>query len=470
MQPSSSSPKHIYFSGICGTAMASLAVLIKKKGFHVTGSDSNVYPPMSTFLEENQIQVLDGFNAENLNPIPNLVVIGNALSRGNEEVEKILEDGIRYISMAELLKEYFIRDRTSIVVTGTHGKTTTTSLLAWLFEAGKKQPGFMVGGIPDNFGTSCQDGGGQFFITEGDEYDTAFFDKRSKFLHYLPHQVILNNIEFDHADIFDSLDDILRSFRFFLRLVPRNGLIVANGDDENVMSLKEYMYSPVVTFGMGSSCEVQAKNIRFTENGSTFLLDWPGHCEQDFHTPLLGEHNIRNSMAGIIIALHNGISPLQIQEGLNQFISIKRRLELKGNPNGIEIYDDFAHHPTAIKETIHALHQKNPSQKIIAVFEPRSNTSVTKVHQKTLANAFVEADEVVLAYPHRMESIPKDNRLDIETILQELHDQRKAAYAFLTVPEIIVHLKKKAESGDAILVMSNGKFDNIHQKLLDQFT
>ncbi|MBF0286410.1 MAG: UDP-N-acetylmuramate:L-alanyl-gamma-D-glutamyl-meso-diaminopimelate ligase [SAR324 cluster bacterium] len=462
--------KHIYFIGICGTAMASLAVLLKKRGYHVTGSDSNVYPPMSIFLEQQSIDVLDGYKEGNLHNAPDLVVIGNALSRGNPEVEIVLEQGIPYISMAELLKEFFIRGTTSMVVTGTHGKTTTTSLLAWIFECAGKQPGFMIGGIPENFGTSCQQGGGEFFITEGDEYDTAFFDKRSKFFHYQPHQLIINNIEFDHADIFDSLEDILRAFRLMLRLVPRNGLIAVNGDDDNAMNVVQSVYSPYVTFGFGKKCEARAMDLQTTSEGTTFHLEWPNHCDNTFHIPIFGQYNVRNAMGSAILALHNGIVVEVIQQAFDQFCNVKRRQELRGVCNGIHVYDDFAHHPTAVLETVRAIRQKHPEQRLIAVFEPRSNTSVLNIHQSALANSFEAADEVLLAYPHRMDQIPFEERLDVGRVAEMIKKQGKNALAFEAVSLIVDYLLKSAQPDDVILVMSNGKFDNIHQTLLDKFS
>lgn len=460
--------KHIYFAGICGTAMASLAVLLKKRGYHITGSDQNVYPPMSTFLAENQIPILEGYEESHLTPQPDLVVIGNALSRGNAEVEVILERQIPFISMAELLKEYFIRGRTSLVVTGTHGKTTTTSLLAWVFEDAGKSPGFMIGGIIENFGTSCRDGAGDFFITEGDEYDTAFFDKRSKFFHYLPNQLIINNIEFDHADIFDSLENILQAFRFLLRLVPRNGLIVVNGDDENAMSVIQHAHSPYVTFGLGENCTVQATDLRPTENGTSFHFEWPEKCSQVFHIPLLGSYNVRNAMGVIILALHNGIQPHQIQTAFDGFSGVKRRLELRGEERGVKVYDDFAHHPTAVRETIEALRQKYPQNRIFAVFEPRSNTSVLNINQKLLETAFDSADEAILTYPFRMQRIAEEKRLDINAVVKALIKGGKSAYGFESVTQIINHLVEQVREGDNILIMSNGKFDNIHQRLLER--
>jgi UDP-N-acetylmuramate: L-alanyl-gamma-D-glutamyl-meso-diaminopimelate ligase len=456
---------HIHFSGICGTAMGSLAVLLQKRGYYVTGSDQNVYPPMSDFLREHDIPVYEGFSLTNLETQPNLVVLGNALSRGNSEVEAVLALRLRYISMAELLKEFFIRGRTSLVVTGTHGKTTTTSLLAWTFARAGMNPGFLIGGIAENLKTSCADGSGDFFITEGDEYDTAFFDKRSKFFHYLPDQLLLNNLEFDHADIFSSLEQIQQSFCCLLRLVPGNGLVVANGDDDNLKPVLEQIYSPLLTFGLGPGCNVRIEDIQISDKGSQFRLEGAGqHSQQIWNLPMAGVHNIRNATAVILLAQHNHLSTEQIQQSFSSFQGVKRRQELRGKVSGIWVYDDFAHHPTAVAETIRALQQKHPGKRLCAVFEPRSNTSVLRIHQEPLIKALAQADEVLLAPPHRAERIPADERLDVQAIVQALQSQIPAHA--LDTSAILEHLQATATSGDVILIMSNGKFDNLHERLL----
>ena len=451
--------------------MASLAVLLKLRGHRVQGSDENDYPPMSDFLAQNKIDVQNGFAADNLTPVPDLVVIGNSLSRGNPEVEVVLERKLPYVSMAELLKEYFIRGKTSLVVTGTHGKTTTSSLLAWVFEFAGKKPGFMIGGIVENFGSSCHDGKGDVFITEGDEYDTAFFDKRSKFFHYLPDQLILNNLEFDHADIFDSLEDIKKSFRLMLRLIPQNGLIVANGDDDSVQDVLKYAYSPVIKFGLGAGCDVRAVEIEASESGTKFVVhnkaqkNYPN--SQKFALKLSGTYNVLNALGVIVLARYNGIADKEIQAAFDSFKSVRRRQELRGKVNGITVYDDFAHHPTAIRETIAAIRQKHQGRRLIAVFEPRSNTSVRKIHQQALIDSFKEADEVILTTLYRQEKIPVEDRLEIKQVLKSLIKKKISALEFPEVKEIIEHLKTNCRSGDVVLIMSNGKFDNIHQRLLE---
>jgi len=463
--------KIIHFSGICGTGMASLAVLLKMRGYKVRGSDENVYPPMSDFLSQNNIEVLNGYSPKNLESVPDLVIIGNVLSRGNPEIEEILDRKLPYISMPELLKNYFISGKKSIVVTGTHGKTTTTSLLAWVFEKAKLKPGFFIGGIAENFGASCLDSRGEFFITEGDEYDTAFFDKRSKFFHYLPNQLIINNLEFDHADIFDSIEDIKKTFRLMLRLIPANGLIVANGDDKNVLNVLDSTFSQVIKFGFGRECDFIVENIKTFENGTTFeVVDRDNRKtsgKQKFTINLFGTFNVLNALGVIILSRHNGISDKKIQEAFYSFKSVLRRQEYRGEANGITVYDDFAHHPTAIRKTITAVKQKHPGRRLIAVFEPRSNTNVLNIQKKNLIESFLEADEVVLTKIHRIEKIPIEKRLDVKKVLKSLRNEKIIANEFSDASEIINHLKTNCKSGDVVLIMSNGKFENIHQRLLE---
>jgi len=468
-------PLHIHFSGICGTAMASLAVLLQKRGHRITGSDAQVYPPMSGFLAENGLLVNEGYAAENLDPAPDLVVIGNALSRGNPEVEATLAQGLRHASMPELLREHFIQGRTSLVVAGTHGKTTTTTLLAWVFREAGHDPGFLIGGIAENLGTSCHEGEGGFFITEGDEYDTAFFDKRSKFSHYQPQQLLLNNLEFDHADIFNSLDDLKRAFRLLLRLVPSNGLIAANGDDPALAEVLQNAYSPILRFGLGPENDLQAVQLEADSTGMQFRVRHqnPDRAQPSpasprlFHLPMLGEHNVRNALGVIALARHNRISDDAIQVAFDRFRGIKRRQELRGVVRGISVYDDFAHHPTAVRETLAALRLRHPDQRLVAVFEPRSNTSVLKLHQPELTAALALADHAVLSRPYRMEQVPKESWLDAEAVAADLQKRGLQAQAFSDSGAILQHLVAKCQPRDVVVIMSNGKFDNLHQRLLD---
>lgn len=463
-------PRHYHFSGICGTAMASLAVLLKNRGHTITGSDQNVYPPMSDFLRENGIEIRSPYDEGNLQPHPDLVVLGNALSRGNPEVEYALEAHLHYVSMAELLKDEFIRGNRSIVITGTHGKTSTTSLAAHLFDHCQKPTGFMIGGIPENFGTSSRDvKKGGYFIIEGDEYDTSLFDKRSKFFHYLPDGVVINNIEFDHADIFDDLDAIKRSFSLMLRQVPRNGLIVVNGDDPHALEVAESGFSPIVSFGTSSRCDCLISDIKPLRGalGMTFTT----HCKQQqisWQIPLLGEFNVKNAVAVILLALHEGIPANAIHSALDTFKNVKRRLQLLTTNGKIQVFDDFAHHPTAIRETIDALRTAWPDSRIHAVFEARSNTSVRKVHQDALGDAFRSADTVTLSRLHREETIDPDERLDVAKLIQELKAQGKQAQQLLTNDEIVRHCIASAAENDIFVIMSNGGFGGIQYRIAEE--
>src|SRR5438309_2463927 len=397
----------VHFVGICGTAMASAAAAMQEKGVKVSGSDQNVYPPMSTFLAERKIQVISGYAERNLAHKPDLVVIGNAISRGNPEAEFVLNHKLRYCSLPELLKEFFIRGKRSIVITGTHGKTTTTSLLTWVFEHNKLNPGYLIGGIPNNLGQGARFTESPWFIIEGDEYDTAFFDKRSKFVHYLPEIAIINNLEFDHADIFESLESIKTSFKHFIRLIPRNGLLLANGDDTNLAPLLKVTHCPVKRFGLGEGNAFQAFNIRYGPTATEFEIP-----SFKFHLNLVGELNVRNALAVIGCAKHCGLKNHQIQAAFDTFKGIKRRMEVRGISGGVTVLDDFGHHPTAIRETLRALRLKYPQQRLWAIFEPRSNTTRRNVFQTELPGAFSDADAVVISQVARLELLAPAERLD----------------------------------------------------------
>src|SRR3954469_24099625 len=412
--------RSVHFVGICGTAMASAAAAMREKGFAVTGSDQNVYPPMSTFLAERDIQVMSGYAEKNLDHRPDLVVIGNAISRGNPEAEATLEKKLRYCSLPELLKEFFIRGKKSLVVTGTHGKTTTTSLLAWVFEHNRRDPSYLIGGIPNNLKQGAKFTKSDWFIIEGDEYDTAFFDKRSKFVHYLPELVVINNLEFDHADIFENLAAIQLSFKRLINIIPRNGLLLANGDDPNIAPLLGIKHCPIKRFGLGENCEIRATNLKLDEKGSEFKL-----ASSTFGIPLIRELNVRTALAVVAATQHYGFSDREIQSAFETFEGIKRRLELRGVSVGISIIDDFAHHPTAIRETMRALRVRFPGQRVWAVFEPRSNTTRRNVFQNELAEALALADGVAVAQVARLEQLQPEERLDPERLIQTLHAQGK---------------------------------------------
>jgi UDP-N-acetylmuramate: L-alanyl-gamma-D-glutamyl-meso-diaminopimelate ligase len=443
--------------------MASTAAALKDKGVQVTGSDHNVYPPMSTFLAARQIEVMSGYAERNLSHKPELVVIGNAISRGNPEAEYVLDHKLPYCSLPELLKHFFIRGKRSIVVSGTHGKTTTTSLLAWVFEYNGLQPSYLIGGIPNNFGQGARFTDSEWFIIEGDEYDTAFFDKRSKFVHYLPEVGIINNLEFDHADIFANLESVQTSFKHFIRLIPRNGLLLANGDDLNLAQLLDVTHCPIKRFGLGEGNAVQAFNIRYGSTATEFEIP-----SFKFHTNFLGELNVRNALAVVACAKHCGLKNHQIQAAFDSFKGVKRRMEVRGIAGGITIVDDFGHHPTAIRETLRALRIKYPKQRIWAIFEPRSNTTRRNVFQHALAEAFADADAVVVSRVDRLEQLAPQERLNPEKLLEDLKQAGKETTYLPDADTIVSHVVKRAQGGEVVVVFSNGGFGGIHTKLLER--
>jgi UDP-N-acetylmuramate: L-alanyl-gamma-D-glutamyl-meso-diaminopimelate ligase len=453
--------RSVHFIGICGTAMASAAAALQEKGVRVTGSDQNVYPPMSTFLAERRIEVISGYAEPNLASRPDLVVIGNAISRGNPEAEYVLDHKLPYCSLPELLKHFFIRGKRSLVVTGTHGKTTTTALLAWVFEHNGLNPSFLIGGIPNNLGQGARFTDSDWFIIEGDEYDTAFFDKRSKFVHYLPEVGIINNLEFDHADIFPDLEAIKTSFKHFIRLIPRNGLLLGNGDDPNLAPLLNVTHCPVKRFGLSEGNAVQGFNLRYGPTATEFEIP-----SFKFHTNFVGELNVRNALAVVACAKHCGLKNHQIQAAFDTFKGIKRRLEVRGIAGGITVVDDFGHHPTAIRETLRALRIKYPSQKLWAIFEPRTNTTRRNIFQSELAASFADADSVVVAQISRLELLPPEERLDPAKLMQELQAAGKHAAYLPDVEAIVAHVAKHAQGGEVVVVFSNGGFGGIHDKLL----
>jgi len=459
----SSEIKSVHFTGICGTAMASAAAAMNEKGFQVTGSDQNVYPPMSTFLAERRIEVMNGYAERNLTHKPDLVVIGNAISRGNPEAEFVLDHKLRYCSLPELLREFFIRGKRSIVVAGTHGKTTATSLLTWVFEHNGLNPSYLIGGIPNNLHQGARFTGSEWFIIEGDEYDTAFFDKRSKFIHYQPEIAILNNLEFDHADIFENLDAIKKTFSHFIRLIPRNGLLLANGDDPNLAPLLDVTHCPVQRFGLGEENKFRAFNLRYGPTATEFEIP-----SFKFHSNLVGELNVRNALAVVACAKHCGLKNHQIQAAFDTFTGIKRRMEVRGIAGGVTVIDDFGHHPTAIHETLRAVRIKYPHEKIWAIFEPRSNTTRRNVFQNDLPRAFAEADAIVVSEVARLEQIAAEARLNPEKLMEDLKTAGKIAAYLPDVDSIVAHVARHAQGGDVVLVFSNGGFGGIHGKLLER--
>jgi UDP-N-acetylmuramate: L-alanyl-gamma-D-glutamyl-meso-diaminopimelate ligase len=459
----SSEIKSVHFVGIGGTAMASAAAAMQDKGFAVTGSDQNVYPPMSTFLAERKITVMNGYAERNLAHKPDLAVIGNAISRGNPEAEFVLDHKLRYCSLPELLKEFFIRGKRSIVVAGTHGKTTTTALLAWVFEHNGLNPSYLLGGIPNNLGQGARFTDSEWFIIEGDEYDTAFFDKRSKFVHYQPEIAIVNNLEFDHADIFENLDAIKKTFSHFIRIIPRNGLLLGNGDDANLAPLLNVTHCPVKRFGLGGDNAVHAFNVRLGPTASEFEIP-----SFKFHLNLIGEFNVRNALAVVACAKHCGLKNHQIQSAFETYKGVKRRMEVRGIAGGVTLIDDFGHHPTAIRETLAALRVKYPAQKIWALFEPRSNTTRRNVFQTDLVGAFGRADAVVVSQVARLEQIAPEERLNPEKLMQDLKASGRDATYLPDADSIVAHVAKNVQGGDIVVVFSNGGFGGIHGKLLER--
>lgn len=453
--------RSVHFVGICGTAMASSAVALREKGYEVTGSDQNAYPPMSTFLAERGIKVMAGFTEGNLAGKPDLVVIGNAISRGNPEAEAVLDHKLRYCSLPELLKEFFIRGKRSLVVAGTHGKTTTASLLAWVFEQAGLHPSYLIGGIPLNFQQGARFTDSDWFVIEGDEYDTAFFDKRSKFVHYLPEVAILNNLEFDHADIFENVAAIQTSFKRLVNLVPRNGLLLANGDDPNLAPLLDVPHCPIKRFGLGEGNSIRAFNVKLAPTASEFEIP-----SFKFHLNLIGELNVRNALAVVACAKHCGLKNHQIQAAFDTFQGIRRRMEIRAVSGGVTVIDDFGHHPTAIRETLRALRLKYGTEKIWALFEPRSNTTRRNIFQTELALAFADADAVVVAQVARLEQLAPSERLDPEQLIADIRNLGKESAYLPDADSIVDYVGARAKGGDVVCVFSNGGFGGIHEKLI----
>jgi len=459
--------RHIHLIGICGTAMGSLAGMLQARGFRVTGSDQNIYPPMSTFLQDLGISLYKGYSEAHLEPRPDLVVVGNAISRGNPEVEFTLNERLRYASMAEVLKEFFLRGKRSIVIAGTHGKTTTASLLAWLLEDAGLNPGFLVGGIAENFGSSFKFGTGDLFIIEGDEYDTAFFDKGPKFLHYLPEWVIFNNCEFDHADIYANFEAVKLSFQRLINLIPSKGKLIAGWDDPVVRELTGRAFCPVESFGLEDEPFWKARSVQVLEEITRFEILRGGTFWGKFEIPLAGSFNVRNAVAAVVCAQALGVGREALANGLRSYKNVKRRLELRGVVRGVTVYDDFAHHPTAVRETIQAIRRRWPDRRLWAVFEPRSNTSRRNIHQDEYARAFDGADLASLRVPEHHDKVPLAEELNVERVVEELNAQGIKANASSDVPTLVRRVVSDAQPGDVILVMSNGAFGGFIPSLIE---
>jgi len=449
--------------------MATLAAMLKQKGFEVGGSDQDVYPPMSDFLAAQGILAQAGYDAGHITGDIDLVIVGNAISRGNVELEEVLDRKIRYCSLPEAVREHFLWGARSIVIAGTHGKTTTTALTGWLLSHGGMDPSVLAGGIARNFGehgSSYRLGAGRDFVIEGDEYDSAFFDKTAKFLKYLPDIAVVNNVEFDHADIYDSLEAVSLAFRRLVNLIPRRGLLLVGSDSAGARALVSGAVSRVHTFGTGDDVDWQAHDIQVLPGGSRFKVRRDGSPFGVFEMPLVGAHNVRNALAAMAVATEVGVSVERVTEGLKLFAGVKRRLEVVGEVNGVTIYDDFAHHPTAVAETIGALRAGHPTDRIWAVFEPRSASSCRRVFQADFARAFAGADEVIVA-PIFRSKLPEAERLSVTQLVDDLNCRGQSARQSSSVDDIVDTIVREHRRGDLVVIMSNGGFGGIHRKLVE---
>lgn len=462
------SPEHVHLLGIAGSAMAPIAGMLKERQFRVTGSDVGVYPPASTLLDSLGIRWNEGYREENLSPVPDLVVVGNAISRGNPEIERVLDDKIPYCSMPQLLEEYFIPAHTSIVVAGTHGKTTTTAMLAWIFHTAGRRPDFLVGGVVPNFGDRSYGlGGGEEFIIEGDEYDTAFFDKGPKFLHYHPDELILTSLEYDHADIYPDLASIALQFRRLVNLVPRRGRVLIWGESADLKEVTSKAFCPVETFGLAPDCDWYAGDILWHDSATEFRVVFRGSEVTRIRIPVAGRHNILDALAAVALAYGRGVECEAIAQALGTFQSVRRRMEIKGEPNGILVVEDFAHHPTAIRFTLEAARTRWPGSKLWAVIEPRSNTMRRKIFQDVLPEALAIADTVIIGPVNRAQLLAEEDRLSPEAIAAAVRARGRSAKAFDSADEIAEHIAADAAPGDVVMIMSNGSFDGLTAKLMD---
>lgn len=450
--------------------MASLAVLLKQKGHKVWGTDQNIYPPMNHLLAQNHITVYEGYNSNHLKKQFDVAVIGNALSRGNPEIEEILNKRLSYASLPEIIRKEFLQKQKSVVITGTHGKTTVTGMLSWVLDYAGLSPSFLVGGIMNNFNYSAKLGRGDYFVIEGDEYDSAYFDKRPKFLHYFPHILVINNIEFDHSDIYSDINQIKDGFKKLIRLIPENGLIIANGDDPNVRDVVSEIYSSIQYFGKSKKNDWYFIPASMGTVNSEFIVYRNSKKFYRYKIPLEGEYQMYNALAMIAVATHIGLNPQQIQGGLQTFKNVKRRLEFWGQLNGAIFYNDFAHHPTAIRATLNAIKDKHSDKKVLAIFEPRTNTTIKNIFQKELGEALSLADYIVILPLHRAEKIPEKNRLSLEKMNSDLERKGKKVSILKSYDEIIPRILKILDSSQVAILMTNGNLGGQYEKLKNLFT
>ncbi len=458
---------HIHLMGICGTAMASLAGLLQDKGFKVTGSDSNPYPPMSTQLESLGIPIMKGYAAKNLHPVPDFVIVGNVISASNEEAKELVNLKVPYTSLPKAMGEFIIAGRESIVVSGTHGKTTTTSMMSWICENQGVKPGFLIGGIPKNFSKSFQNPEGNYFVIEGDEYDTAYFDKVPKFVHYRPKHVILTSIEFDHADIYADLAAVKSAFASLLNLIPENGTLVYCAEEKNILDLLANCKTKnQISYGIEVG-DYQARLLKMDESGTEFELIHAGRATGEIYQMKMGgRYNVLNALACLALSSSLNFEKAKVKSSLLTFEGVKRRQEILGEPGGVLVIEDFAHHPTAVRETVQGIQAKYPGRKFFSVFEPRSATSRRKVFQKEYVDAFSNAHETLIAQAFDQSKLDADNRFSSEELVGQLKERGHAAHVFSSADEIVSYLLRAAKSGDGVLIMSNGGFDGIYQKLL----
>ncbi len=443
--------------------MGAVAAELRERGFSVSGSDESIYPPMSTFLEQKGIALKQGYRAENIPADVDVVVVGNVIKRGNPEVEAVLNRKLFYLSLPEVVKNYFLRGRHNLVVTGTHGKTTTTALLAWIMEKAGRKPGYLIGGIPKNLGQGARLNRSKYFVIEGDEYDTAFFDKRSKFIHYLPELVIVNNIEFDHADIFRDLDEVKLSFRRLLNIVPRNGMVVLNGDDRNCVEVAKDCLAQMVEVGFSENCAQRIRDVAYSSTGSRFKLG-----DDNFEISHVGEFNVRNAAMAATAARFYDVPKAKIDNALKSFSGTARRQEVRGEARGVTVIDDFGHHPTAIAQTLQALRHRFAGHRLWAIFEPRSNTTRRAIFQQQLPEALQLADGVFIAQVARLEQIPEKERLNPEAVVAAIANSGRPAFYEENAIAIVDRIVPLLQQRDVVVVFSNGGFDNIHEKLLQK--
>ncbi len=460
-------PNHIHLMGICGTGMSSLAGILKDAGYHVTGSDQNIYPPMSDFLKDLSIQVLEGYAAKNLHPIPDLIIVGNVITKHNPEAIELARLNTPYLSMPQALRHFAMGSKKSIVHCGTHGKTTTAALTAWILEKAGMKPSFMIGGIPNNFRGNFWLGNGPYFVVEGDEYDTAFFDKGPKFLHYNPLITILTGIEFDHADIYQDLDHVIDSFRRLIRLISPDGLLITNGDDPVSESQSNNAKCQVITYGFFQGSQWKPVDVLFEEDQTQFTVLKNDREYMTVSTSLYGRHNISNLLSTIVLSDFLGIDKPILYEAIKTFKGVRRRQEIKGKKRGVLVLDDFAHHPTAVKETIRAVKEKHKAHRLLAVFEPRSNSSRRNIFQEKYALSFDMADLIFIPEPPLMAKIPANERFSSRKLVEDLRDRDLEAFYCPDSDSLLDQIIRQSQEGDVVLIMSNGSFDNMPQRVVD---